>query len=402
MRRLNTLTVVILLECYALLLAGVHMPGGVLTDEAKYLLNIPYPHPPLLRSIMGFTSSFPLHEFFWRIVFASALVQVVWLIWDLAEVLPGPKRIALSLSWLLASSVVLQSGSIVLAVVASVFGVVFLWFALHPAAPERSHGPLLGILWFLSLFTVYQSILYLPLLIGAFRRAHIPARRTLLYLGLPIFLLLLYSLTNPLALASMGAASGQDGALLFSDRFLSILTVWMLGGSAVLSLAGTWGILTSERLDLVLTFGLVFGFIILTSQQYYAVLLTPLFIGGVFLLFCRRRILPGVFIAAEICMTVVLLILFSPPMHPTSAREVMKALQERSLYGPYIINGFFGHEWQYESYRQPIYRFSQDLRTEVEEEAQFIVCTRGNCEGDIDMEKWEKVGGMLVEVWKRR
>jgi len=50
---MRKLIAAVALQIYALLLAGVQLLGGVRTDEAKYLLNIPYPHPPLARFLQA-------------------------------------------------------------------------------------------------------------------------------------------------------------------------------------------------------------------------------------------------------------------------------------------------------------------------------------------------------------
>ena len=68
------------LEVYALALAFLQAMSGVRTDEAKYLLNIPYPHPPAARFVLGLTDGWAYQEIFWRIVFATLLVQAVFLV----------------------------------------------------------------------------------------------------------------------------------------------------------------------------------------------------------------------------------------------------------------------------------------------------------------------------------
>jgi len=137
------------------------MPGGVRTDEAKYLLSIPYPHPPLIRSLMAWTASMPAHEFFWRFLITSIVVQTAWIIFDLGDVLTKPRQYALAAVWLFSAAVFLQGGTIVLAVLAGVYGMIFVWFSLHPKAPTMP--ALIALLWLASLFTVYQSVLYAPL-----------------------------------------------------------------------------------------------------------------------------------------------------------------------------------------------------------------------------------------------
>src|SRR3989338_3989707 len=104
--------VVIGLQIVAFLLAWLQFLTGMRTDEAKYLLNIPYPHPPLIRSVLGWTDGFVYQEIFWRVIFATLIIQAVWLVWDMGRSFGRPSRILLALAWLLSSGVILQGGSL--------------------------------------------------------------------------------------------------------------------------------------------------------------------------------------------------------------------------------------------------------------------------------------------------
>jgi hypothetical protein len=88
------------LEFYSFALAGVRHVGGVHTDEAKYLLNIPYPHPPLARWILHWTELIPFQELLWRIVFATLLIQAVFFVWDMARMRTREERFTLCGLWL--------------------------------------------------------------------------------------------------------------------------------------------------------------------------------------------------------------------------------------------------------------------------------------------------------------
>lgn len=399
MRKVRTLTVFWLLELYAVGLALLQMPGGVRTDEAKYLLSIPYPHPPLLRSIMAWTAPMPDHEFFWRLLIASATVHLAWLIFDLGEVLTRPRRIALVAAWLLSAPVFLQGGTIVMAVLASAYGMIFVWFALHPKPSEVP--AFIACVWLASLFTVYQSVLYAPLVLYALVRTRTRLPWVLLFFGLPLLLLALYSFTNPLALASMANASAQDVPVPPLDRLWRVGLIWLVSGSAVVSLAGTVGILTSSRWDLVAAFGLVFGFVILTSQPYYAFLLLPIFIGGTFLLLCRRRLRPGLFVLLELICTAVIVTYLFPVTHTTNARAVMRELRAQNIVRPVLIDGPFGHEWEYES-SVPVLKFSQHLSADAEATAGAFVCLKGGCDEDVNLDEWVRLPDAPIPVWLRR
>ena len=108
------------LEAYAVALAVLQSLSGVRTDEAKYLLSIPYPHPPFLRSVMSATEWVPFQEMLWRVLLASLFIHAVWLIWDMVRGLDRQQRIALCGAWLLSGSILLLSGSILLAPVNAV------------------------------------------------------------------------------------------------------------------------------------------------------------------------------------------------------------------------------------------------------------------------------------------
>jgi len=375
------------------------MPGGVRTDEAKYLLSIPYPHPPLIRSLMAWTASMPAHEFFWRFLITSIVVQTAWIIFDLGDVLTKPRQYALAAVWLFSAAVFLQGGTIVLAVLAGVYGMIFVWFSLHPKAPTMP--ALIALLWLASLFTVYQSVLYAPLVLYALVRTRVRAPLLLAFFLFPILLLLLYSFSNPLALASMANVSVQDAPIPALERFIRVGWIWLIAGSAIVSITGTVGILTSSRWDLVSAFGLVFGFVVLSSQAYYAILLTPIFIGGTFLLLCRRRLSPMLFVLSEIVCTTVIVFYAFPALHTTSARTVVHFLSKYDITGHILIDGPFGHEWQYES-PVPVLRFSQKLSLVNEEKAQAFVCTKRACDEDINLDRWVRLPDAPVPVWLRR
>lgn len=399
MRTLRTLTVFWLLEIYALSLVFLQLPGGIRTDEAKYLLSIPYPHPPLLRTIMAWTDFLPFHEFFWRFLFASLCVQAVRFLWDLGDVLTRPRRICLSIAWLLSSALILQAGSIMLAVPCALFGLVFVWLALHPMPSKKTS--FIALVWLSALFTTYQSVLFAPLVFVVLLRSHASRTRAMGYFFLPLLLLALYTCTNPLILASMAQASTQDGVIPVLQRVLRIGWVWLVSGSVVLSVAGTVGVITSNRLDLVMTFGLVLGYIVLTSQHYYAFLLTPVLLGGLYVLLCRRRLHPQMFIGLHIAGLISILFLAFPSMQSTPARSMMQALREQGRTGPVLINGYFGHEWQYEG-NMPILRFNQRLSISTEASAETFVCMKHACDTDVRLDEWVRLYGMPLQTWTRR
>ncbi len=390
-----------LLELYALTLALIRMPGGVHTDEAKYLLSIPYPHPPALRTLFALVREMPMQEFFIRFLIASALVQAVWLLVDIGYVLSHRRRKVLAISWLLSAAFILQAGTVMMAPLTALFGLVCVWLALRPQPFEKTSVPLLACLWFFAIFSAYQSVLYLPLLIGVLRAAHLSWRKIFFFLGFPLFLLGAYTLINPLALASLVHVSVQDATLALGMRLSNILWICAIAGSGIVTLAGIVGIVGSYRIDFIATLLLLLGFIALSSQDYYAILLTPVLCAGIMMLLAQRRISGELFIPLYVISTAVFVFMAFPRTSITPARMTMRFLEEQGIDGLVLIDGPFGHEWQYESIGLPIGRFTQTLSSEIEASAAAIVCTKKTCEEDIS-EQWVRMEGAPVEVWVHR
>ncbi len=401
MHRLNRSLLFWLLEIYALLLTLLQLAGGLRTDEAKYLLSIPYPHPPLLRLVFALTANFPYQEFLWRFLIASAVVQGAWFLFDLGYVLPKRQRSILQISWLLSAAVIVQAGTIMMAPLTGLFGLICTWLALRPTPIKRTSASLVGCLWFAGIFSAYQCVLFLPLIVSILRSAHVSWKKILFLTGVPLLLLVLYTATNPLIVASFLKVATQDAPLAFAARAGNVAWISLLAGSGALTLAGVIGILTGGRLDFLLTFAAVLAFIALTSQYYYAILLTPLFIAGLFLLLCRRRVPVNLYLPAFLILSVIFTGVSLPPLAPTSARETVAFLQKNNLDRFILIDGNFGHEWQYESTGR-IGKYSQDLSSSVESEATAIVCTKKTCEEEIDGEQWVKIPEAPIEVWKRK
>ena len=123
--RHRTLVTVLMLQLYAMLLAGVHFFEGLKTDEAKYLLNIPYPHPPFARSILSATEWVPMHEWWWRCIFATLLVQAVWLFVRCVPTDRMRARMVVLVMYLMSSALVMQAGTIMMAPLSALFGEFF-------------------------------------------------------------------------------------------------------------------------------------------------------------------------------------------------------------------------------------------------------------------------------------
>ncbi|MEQ1849590.1 MAG: hypothetical protein ABL890_03300 [Candidatus Peribacteraceae bacterium] len=403
--RHRTLTLIIVLELYALFLTVLRALQGIRTDEAKYLLDIAYPHPPVLRTFMGLTAHLPGHEFVWRFIFASVLVQMVWFFVDIGGVLTPARRRALLLAWLFSTAVLLQAGSVMMMIPVACFCVVLLWYILRQESITANQTGLIGIGWTIALFTSYQSVLLFPLVVSAMLRSRQPITRTIILVVVPILLLILYTFTNPLILASMLdiAGQGSSAASPVADRAISTALVLLLGGSAVLVLTGLIGIVTSRRLDLVLTFALLLGYTAISSQQYYAILFTPLLVAGTYLLLCRRKLRPSFLALAHVVTAFFAAWMFwYGGDRPLEARATIRALTEIRSEGAILIDGPFGHEWQYEAGDQEIIRFTETLSLQAEERADAFVCTAHDCSEHVDTDIWVRLQSTPIPTWVRR
>ncbi len=394
------------LEFYALLLAWAQSLGGVRTDEAKTLLNIPYPHPPLLRWIVSQTEALPFQEMLWRVLLASIVVQAVWLVWDMGRDLPRGVRIAAAASWLLSAAVIQQAGSITTAPVTAIWGLVFCWFLCRSElVEERYVGTnvsmlrraqhdtfIIAFLWLLSLFTAYQAVLYLPIVVAALRRRQVSWDHVAFLVCSPLFLVGLYALSNPLSLDRfVDAGTLNVGKTLF-QKLSDVGRTAMVGGSIVGVVMGLWGIMRKRAWPLALSILLVAAFIFLSLRSYYAVFFAPLFTGGVLLLLREHR---ACWKQIGIAYLLALFFLrpFPPEMAPSPARLVMQRLMREGIEGVVLISGSFGHEWQYES-RLPIRKY----RPELLKGAGAVVCLT-TCDGLSD--SWQKLEGIPVDVWVR-
>lgn len=397
MRR-RTLTIAGCLELLAIALAHWQALGGVRTDEAKYLLNIPYPHPPLMRWIFSATEWIPFHEMFWRVILASLLVQGVWLVWDLCRDLRPQDRAAASVGWLLSSALLLQAGSVMLSPVAAVQALCWLWLRRRPDIIK--HWPLVtGLFWTATVFSSFQGIFFAPLAWHAFRRGGLPRKTAALYVWGPIVLLGLWAMTNPLALATIIIHKNEGVIKTVAERLLGLGKLWAVGGGLIGSLFGTWGILVSRDRMLQASFALVCLYILgSVPYPFYAILFTPLFVGGMIALFHQKRHPHGFpLVSALVAGSMVVTWLVKPAMDPSTARLTMK---EIDTYGHdmriILISGSFGHQWQYET-RATVRRYLPQLA----QGADGIVCLNP-CSPMFRIGTWKRLIDAPVETWVRR
>jgi hypothetical protein len=256
----------------------------------------------------------------------------------------------------------------------------------------------MALLWLASLFTAYQAILFLPVVMAVFWRLKLPRWQRLIALVGPVLLLVLYTAMNPLAFASMITASGQNlgGGTVFT-ALRGVAWLWLLGGSLVLSVLGTIGMFSARRWPLILSFLFVAGFIFLSFRPYYSILFTPLLLAGLASSPSLMRRTGTILLATLVCALVLIPISF-PRFGPSPVPAVYAAVQKAGIPAgaTAIIAGPFGHEWQYGPYtvRRMI------TNPQLLDSARVAVCL-SDCPDIRGRAGWEILPGVPVEVWVR-
>ncbi len=368
MTRCKKILMALLLELFAVVLAFVQFGNGVQTDEAKYLLNIPYPHPPLARFILHLNQNWIHQELFWRIIFATLLVQAVWILLRLVQDLKQSARVAVAASWLLSTGVLFQAGTVMMAPLTALEALFFIYLLLRD--DETVDMWLIATVWLVSLFTAYQAVLFAPIVCALILRSRVPLLQKIAAFAIPLLLLFLYTLSNPLALASITIHATKDVSDTIFIRLAAFLRVWFLGGSVVVSLVGLYGIIRARAWPLIGSFLLVSAYVLLARFDYYAILFMPLSVAGVILLLRKRQLATFPFVVL-LCLCSVAFALRMPPVFsPSPARRTMQMIDNAHIHGPLFISGSFGHNWQYES-SQEIVRFNAALLST----AGAVICT---------------------------
>ena len=405
---MKRILIIVGLELYALLLTGMHLFAGVKTDEAKYLLNIPYPHPPFARFILSSTEWIPMQELLWRFIFATLMVQAVWLVLDMARRMSVEKKITLAGLWLFSGSVVFQAGTIMMAPLTALQGLVFLWLLLkneEDALFTTTFPGWITLFWIISLFTAYQAILYTPLVWMIFWRMKRPLWQKSAFLIVPTLLVLLYIATNPLAAASFINAGGQNVVHSIGERLVMIVGSLLRSGGWVLSVVGVCGLLhvcvdrtspfaVKNAYALMGSFLLVCAFLFVSFRLYYAALFVPLLIAGVA---CSSIALkkPALLLALQVIAAVILWAQTPLQFYPPLSRVVMQTVNELPQDGALLMAGGFGHDWQYES-DVPVLRYRSALLSQ----AKAVVCL-DPCP-DMNTSVFYRLWNVPVEAWVRR
>ncbi len=401
------------LTILASVLVYIHLDAGILTDEAKYLLSIPYPHPPLLRTLMSWTKGWGEQEIFWRGLFAVWTLQSVWLLQKIRTQNGRSLFLVGALLFLFSPAIFLQSGTIMLVVPAAVFGMIMVCTLFHPSQVSKIPTVFLGALWVVALLSVYHNILFAPLIWSAIKMSEGTTREKKISFYGPILLLVLYSLSHPLALASMLNVTGTHTKLSLLMRLMEIIKTILLAGG-VLVVTGIVGAILQKNRPLLLSLFATLALIFLSPQAYYAILLVPTILAGTLLLLQKEKMRSIVLLALYIPLSLFIITQNFPSQTPNIAKEMMASLKKNgsliitpqahsgSTLLAILIDGPFGHEWQYYS-PVPVLKFSPTLRSDIEKNSQLLICTKQtSCDSDFDDTLWQEVKGLQLEVWKRR
>lgn len=378
-------------------LAVLHALQGVTTDEAKYLLNIPYPHPPLARFIIGVTRGIPAQDLIWRIILAVALLQSAEIVRAFVPAYEKSGAFLLAGLWVLSAAVFVSAGQILLAPVTAMQILVFCHWYLRGEDLEWKIG-WMALLWLASLFTAYQAILFLPVVAAVFWRLRLPRWQRLAALAGPVLLLVLYTATNPLAFASMITAGEQNlgsGSPLAALR--EVAWLWVIGGSAVASVLGTAGMFSSRRWPLIVSLLLVAVFTFLSFRPYYGILFTPLLLAGIASSPVLLRRVGTILLGTIVCALVLIPVSF-PRFTPSAAPQVFATAERAGIPegATMIIAGPFGHEWQYGPYT--VRRMIGN--PQLLDSARLAVCL-ADCPDIRGREGWLALPGVSVEAWVR-
>ncbi|MEK7563121.1 MAG: hypothetical protein AAB544_01880 [Patescibacteria group bacterium] len=387
------------LQGFAVLTAMLHEHLGVHTDEAKYLLNIPYPHPPLMRWIMGLSDGWQYQELFWRVIFASCLVHGVWLVADMARKRSREERLTLCGLWFFTGALLLQAGTLMMATITAV-EVLFLCWMLSRPEILRKWSVLIAALWLEMLFVAYQGILFAPLVWLALQKSDLSSGKRFAAFVAPIILLLLYTLTNTLAVAALGLVGGMGRGVAIEEQVIHVLRLWLIGGSGVLSVLGILGIVRSRNWWMLLTFFLLSVYCMLSYREYYAILFAPLFIAGASL--PHQRISSPTFHLALQMVIGLALFFYIPFPALSNARAIGNALEREGItVGPVLMKGSYGHEWQY-MLPDPIFPYDEKILNA----AVAVICTPWDACTEEDHRLMDDLGYILHpgygdEVWIR-
>ena len=348
----------------AVAFAALQYAAGVRTDEAKYLLNIPYPHPPLVRTLLGFTDGFMGQETVWRLAFALLLTGAgLWM--------SHRQRHVRMLVWLSIPAIFLQAGSVMMAPLVAVQAVMFL--ALLKQKVRIISVAEVGLLWLMTLLTSYQGLLLFPLVAALLWRAEgSKVRRTAAFV-LPVAVLMLYTVSHPLSAASFLLQVSKDADVDALHRIARLLKLWSLGMGVLGVPLVLWALAFRRSAAVLMTFLLFSAYVVLGSFEYYAVFFAPFVLWAFDAIPHRRLNAWGSVLAFTGILTGIALSGFPQPSATRSTMEAIRTGAPLEITALHIA-GSFGHEWQYES-GVPVSRY----RATGAEDVGTVVLCRSEC-----------------------
>lgn len=371
---------------------------------------------------MAATEILPFQEWLWRAIFASLLIQAVWLVWHMGKRLPHAERFAVAVTWIFSATMIIQAGTIMLAVVTGLQALVFVWLLYRSQEAMTITGRKIfvkmwnwitregksdrerkewyafwvAVFWTASLFTAYQIVLFVPLVIAVFASLPVSKAKRILYFLAPVVALALYTVGSPLVIASFAIQGSKDVADSILMRFMHVGWLWVMAGSVFGSLLGIAGILRSKSWALILTFLLLSFAMFMAWQQYYAILFSPLLVAGLLHFFHHKKLKGFPFTPVLVFTTVVIVGLRPPWSEVSTSRDAMSVVNREATHsGSLMIYGYFGHDWQYESRKFPVRKY---IAAEFKD-AVALVCTN-NCDA-IRKEGMSLATDHPVEVWIR-
>ncbi len=363
-----------------------------------------------------------MQEWLWRAIFATLLIQCVWLVWDMAKRLPHAERFAVAATWLFSAAMIMQAGTIMFATITAVQALVFLWILFaqengnsvadlfskklrhiilwirgtNDSAREEWKAFWVAVLWLASLFTAYQILLFIPIVIAVFAGLPVSRAKKIFYFCAPLVALVLFTAASPLIIASFAIHGGKDASASFFLKGWQVVWLCVLAGSFFGSLLGAWGIVRSRSVALILSFLLVILATFMSWQPYYAILFAPLLVGGLMHYFHLHKLRGFPYAPLIVCTTVVLVGIGHPWRTSSPSREAMSVVNREAIHsGSLLIYGSFGHDWQYESDEHAVRHYT----AEGFAEASALVCT-SNCDA-IRKEGMSLVTDQPMEIWVR-
>lgn len=369
----------------AVAFAALQYGAGVRTDEAKYLLNIPYPHPPLVRALLGFTDGFPGQEMLWRLAFSLLLVSAgLWM--------SHRQQNVRMLVWLSLPAVCVQAGTVMMAPLVALQAVLLL--ALLQKNARGISAAEVGLLWLMTLLTSYQGLLLFPLVAALLWRADGSKARRIAAFILPVLVLVLYTASHPLSAASFLLQAGKDADVDFLHRLGRLLKLWTLGMGVVGVPLVLWALVSRRSPAVLMAFLLFSAYVVLGSFEYYAVFFAPFVLWAFDGIPHRRRNAWGAVLAVTGIVTTVSFAGLPPPSQARSVMEAIRTAAPLEVSALHIA-GSFGHEWQYES-GVPVSRY----RATGREDTGTVVLCRSECVPPAGEWRHLEIDGVFG-VWQR-